>query len=199
MVYSIGALDDGPTASVTIGAGGVLYGVTRYGGGTYGGPGTIFSLAPPSSPEGSWAETVLSNLTTSDGSGDGSAPIAPAVVGHGGVLYGTASGGGNGSGEVYALTPPTSAGGTWTYTVLYLPPDLPPNHNSGPNQLTWGEGGVLYSTISLGGTSYQGAIFSLTPPSSPGGAWTETTLYNFPGDTGAYPNGGLLVGPGGAL
>ena len=31
---------------------------------------------------------------------------------------------------------------------------------------------------------HSGIVFSLTPPSAPGAAWTETVLYNFPGGTG---------------
>jgi hypothetical protein len=38
--------------------------------------------------------------------------------------------------------------------------------------------------------------FSLTPPSSPGGTWTETRLYNFP--RGALP-GPVIVGGGNLL
>jgi uncharacterized repeat protein (TIGR03803 family) len=197
MVYSIGALDDGPSAGVAIGSGGVLYGVTQYGGGPYGGPGTVFSLAPPSSAGGLWNQTILSNFVTSDGINDGSVPAVPVVVGPGGILYGTTSGGGMGSGEVYSLAPPSSPGDAWTYTVLYAPPSVP-GHNSAPNQLTLGKDGILYSTFSFGGASYSGEIFSLTPPTSPSGSWTETILYTFNG-TGYSPNGGLLIGPDGLL
>ena len=69
---------------------------------------------------------------------------------------------------------------------------------------------MLYGTTYLGGNSHMcfiatdehgcGTVFSLTPPASSGGAWTETMLHSFgDGRDGAYPNGGLVVGSGGVL
>jgi hypothetical protein len=47
------------------------------------------------------------------------------------------------------------------------------------------------------------ALFSLAPPASSGGAWTENTLYTFPGGTvGGYSSGvvsGVVIGEGGVL
>jgi hypothetical protein len=40
--------------------------------------------------------------------------------------------------------------------------------------------GVLYGTTWLDGSG-SGTVFQLTPPASPGGAWTETTPYSFTG------------------
>ena len=38
-------------------------------------------------------------------------------------------------------------------------------------------------------------MFSLTPPASPGGAWTETVLHGFAGGhDGSYPTG-IVIGP----
>jgi len=62
--------------------------------------------------------------------------------------------------------------------------------------------GVLYGTTVFGGTgaclsdATCGTVFSLTPPASPGGAWTETVLHNFNGDDGAYPYAGVVIGSG---
>lgn len=42
-------------------------------------------------------------------------------------------------------------------------------------------------------------MYSPTPPSSPGGEWTETTLYSFHGSDGSAPNGGVVIGPDGVL
>ncbi len=49
-----------------------------------------------------------------------------------------------------------------------------------------------------------GTVFSLTPPSSMGGPWTETVLHAFTGSfaggsDGSYPLGGLTVGKNGIL
>ncbi len=42
-----------------------------------------------------------------------------------------------------------------------------------------------------------GTVYELTPPAQPGGAWTETILYNFGGKShnndGELPNGGLVM------
>ena len=63
--------------------------------------------------------------------------------------------------------------------------------------------GNLYGA-SMGGGSLNcrlgcGVIWELTPPQSSEG-WTFATLYDFTGGSdGAYPNGGLLLGPSGDL
>jgi len=61
--------------------------------------------------------------------------------------------------------------------------------------------GVLYGTTYNGGASYSGTVFSLTPPASPGGSWTETVLHSFVGypSDGANPYGGLVLGSDGTL
>ena len=88
--YAAGSTDGGdPSAPVVIGAGGILYGTTTYGG-TYG-VGTIFSLTPPAAPGGSWSEDILHNF---GGPGDGTEPIAGLAIGSGSVLYGTTYSGG---------------------------------------------------------------------------------------------------------
>jgi hypothetical protein len=63
--------------------------------------------------------------------------------------------------------------------------------------LAIGSNGVLYGTANFGGAYGYGAVFSLTPPSSAGGVWTETLLWSFgsAGD-GQFPyGGGVLIGP----
>ena len=206
---------------VAIGSGGLLYGVTRQGGAL--GYGTIFSLTPATgapSSGGAWTETVLYNFT---GGSDGGTP-AGVVIGSGGVLYGTTSGGGietgvcyGGCGTVFALTPPTSVSGAWAESVLYSftggsdggVPMTGVAIGSGPGGLP-----VLYGTTAYGGTAPCssgsppgagcGVVFSLTPPkgalSGAGGAWTEAVLYNFtsPFNTSSSPTSlAIGSGPGG--
>jgi uncharacterized protein (TIGR03437 family) len=193
-----------PFAGVVIGSGGVLYGTT-----SSGGPdtcGTVFSLTPPTSPGGAWTYTVLYSFTggTSGGGSDGAGPWA-VVIGSGGVLYGTTAGGGTSNfGTVFSLTPPTSPGGSWTETVLHSFTDTPDGRepDAGP---VIGSGGVLYGTAEFGGTSSAciggcGMVFSLTPPTSPGGAWTYAVLYNFAGGSGgSNPWAAVVIGSGGVL
>jgi len=213
-LYSFTGQPDGanPSASVVIG-GGVLYGTTQYGGTgrcTYIslGCGTVFSLTPPTSPGGAWTESVLHDFKGKccQASEDGDNPVAPVVIGSGGVLYGTTQYGGTGScpafgpcGTAYSLTPPNSPGGTWAEAVYSFPGGGGGFPEAG---LVIGGRGVLYGTTSGGGTltSEYGTVFSLTPPASPGGPWTETTLWSFSGGSdGAVPEAGLVIGKDGIL
>jgi len=60
-------------------------------------------------------------------------------------------------------------------------------------------GGVLYGTTLNGGEWARGAVFSLTPPASQGGPWTENVLFSFTYRTGEYPNGGVAIDKSGNL
>jgi len=51
--------------------------------------------------------------------------------------------------------------------------------------------GNLYGTALIGGPGGYGTIFELSPPTTSGGAWTETTLHAFSG----APDGFSPVGP----
>ena len=200
-----GGSDGSSPTGVAVGPGGVLYGTS--GGGGTANNGTVFSLIPPAAglfgAAGAWTEKVLYNFT---GGSDGGSPSS-AVIGSGGVLYGTSAGGTANSGTVFSLTPPTSPSGVWTEALLYSFPAL--SANGGISALAIGSGGVLYGTTPYGGTASVplcqfppvgcGTVFSLTPPTSPGGAWTEATIYNFTGgNDGAFP-AGVVVGTGGVL
>ena len=75
-----------------------------------------------------------------------------------------------------------------------------PGDGAGPIAgLVIGGSGVLYGTTSNGGASNQGTVFSLKPPTSTGGSWTETVLHNFSGPDGALPGTTLAIGSGGVL
>ena len=147
----------------------------------------------------------LKTLYSFTGGSDGGDPRAGVVIGKGGVLYGTAETGGVGGGTVFQLTPPASPGGAWTETVLY---DFSPPGSDGGYPwatVTVGSGGVLYGTTFGGGTGPAcsggcGTVFSLTPPASPGGAWTETVLHSFTGGSdGERPTAGVVIGSGSVL
>ena len=183
-------LDGIDPLGVVIGSGGVLYGVTQSGGSTNNG--TVFSLTPPKSAGGSWTEAILYNFT---GGSDGGTPTDLAI-GSGGILCGTASGGSTGLGVVFSLTPGLSGPtGPWTEKVLYTFVGGS-GGTSNPANLSIGAGGVLYGT-SAGGTANSGAVFSLTPPTSPSGVWVEALLYSFP--AGGVGPSALAIGSGGVL
>jgi uncharacterized repeat protein (TIGR03803 family) len=113
-----------------------------------------------------------------------------------GVLYGTtADGGAYGWGTVYELVP----GQNPPVTVLY---SFNPIGKSGDgaspqaglilNSTT----GVLYGTTTYGGSSDDGTVFSLTPPTGSGQPWTEQVIHTFKGGTdGAQPEAGLVMTP----
>ncbi len=217
--FTSGADGSFPAAGLTLGKHGVLYGTTQFGGTTAtcagGDAGTIFQLTPPLSPGGQWAESVLYAFSSAAGSVPSDClaePTASVTIGPNGELYGTTLfGGPHGVGTIYELMPPTAPGGSWTMTTLYAfdsPTGDPQNPQGG---LVVGGGGVLYGTVQFAGTSAAcpffgltygcGAVYSLTPPASPGGGWTYQTLYTFQGGTadGAAPQTTLALGPNGVL
>jgi uncharacterized repeat protein (TIGR03803 family) len=150
---------------------------------------------------------------------DGIRPLGSLLSDPAGNLYGTTLGGGSssvctgGCGTVFELSP--NSDGTWAETTLYnfctdasngvcLDGALP---RAG---LTFDAKGNLYGTTSAGGTTCQigactGTVFEISPPSSPGAAWTETVLYSFCTNSikscpeGAEPVGGLAIDASGNL
>jgi hypothetical protein len=89
-----------PINSVVLGAGGVLYGTTQYGGaGGDATGGVVFALLPPSTEGGSWSEVILHAFSGPDGQNPG-----PLTKGNG-VLYGAAGGGALGGGTIYSVIP----------------------------------------------------------------------------------------------
>jgi uncharacterized repeat protein (TIGR03803 family) len=184
-----------PFSALIADASGTLYGTTPGGGTTP--AGTIYKVTPPTTTGGAWTETVLYSFTNGS---DGGQPDGALIADASGALYGTAPyGGASGNGVVFKLTPPTTAGGAWTETVLY-------SFNGGSDgtlptgSLIADAAGALYGTTTSGGTGSSGIVFKLTPPTTAGGAWTETILYTFTGSPdGANPFVGLIADASGAL
>jgi uncharacterized repeat protein (TIGR03803 family) len=109
-LHSFTSSPDGglPAGTLRLDAAGAIYGTT-YEGGTSGG-GTVFKLTPSGAGQTGWRESILHNFAGPDGAGPQGGVIADAS----GRLYGTASGGGNGYGVVFRLSPPTSRQTAWT-------------------------------------------------------------------------------------
>jgi len=214
VIYSFQAGTDGayPLAALVADANGHLYGTTQ-GGGTGackvapppGGCGTVFELAPPAAAGEAWVESVIYRFT---GGGDGANPWAGLIFDQSGNLYGTAEFGGQSeNGVVFELTPPPTTGGAWSETVLYAFKGH--RHGDGANPqagLVFDSHGNLFGTTYAGGIpcsdsapSGCGTIFELTPPTAPGGAWTEQLIYKFDPSFAGGPASVLVLDASGNL
>jgi uncharacterized repeat protein (TIGR03803 family) len=200
-IHVFSSAEDGnsPRAALVLAPAGTAYGDTLYGGSSNNG--TVYQLTPEPGTE-KWSESVIYDFA---GPPDGANPAGTLVLTAGGTIYGTTiAGGSTNAGTVFQLTPPGVPGGAWTETVLYSflgAPDGAAPHAG----LVLSVSGVLYGTTANGGdtsgicTSGCGTVFSLTPPVTPGGAWTETVLHVFEGSDGANPFASLVAGPGSRL
>ncbi len=166
----------GSWATLAVGWDGSLYGTTVYGGSgicSNGNPGcgTVYQLAPPTSPGGPWTETIIYNFGGVNGGYDGANPMAGVVIAQNGKLYGTTERGGipcediekypGGCGTVFELSPPEAPGSPWIETTLYRfhgPDGLAP---FGPVTLT--RTGALIGTTYSGGANKMGTIFNIQP------------------------------------
>jgi len=140
-----------------------------------------------------WAsahEKVLFNFDGADGTG----PSAGLIFDAAGNLYGTtSSGGANGTGTVFELSP--NAHGGRTGTVLYSFGFAPDGVNP-MSSLIFDGSGNLYGTTFNGGANY-GIVYELSPGN---GKWTETILYTFTGGSdGGAPLAGLVFDVAGNL
>jgi uncharacterized repeat protein (TIGR03803 family) len=182
-----------PGGGLAFDKGGALFGTTTFGSNA---GGTAFRLLPPAAGHNQWTETVLHNFTSGS---DGYNPYGGVTIDSKGNLYGTTSTGGgsngtnctgtSGCGIVFELSPPAVAGGEWTETILYV--FTGGDDGASPFAgVIFDRNGNLYGTAVNGGiaTCGCGAVFKLTPPSTQGGAWRETTLHTF---TGAGSDEGL--------
>ncbi len=189
VLYSFTGASDGgsPASGLLIDDNGALYGTTEASNGEL--AGVVFKLTPPSSQGGTWVFSALYNFT---GGADGGFPNSSLVFDAVGALYGTTTkGGAGGSGTVFKLAPPESAGLPWTQTVLY-------SFTGGMDgaipyaPVLFDQSGNLFGTTVRGGASQAGTIFELLAPASSGGAYTFESLYSFTnGADGSFPYAGL--------
>jgi hypothetical protein len=176
-IFGVGGPDAcQPLSAPVVGAGGVLYGVTSQGGVNPPSDfGALYAVQPPATPGGTWTEEVLYSFGTPGT--NISTPASNIAPGPAGSYYVLTTGGDTGPPVLAQLRPPASPGGAWTGAVLYSFPGGPGFVR--PNSLVAGPNGVLYGTNDFGGRSAPDAVFQLTPPAAPGGAWTETVIHSF--------------------
>jgi hypothetical protein len=169
------------------------------------GCGTVYELSPPATGN-TWTATAIYTF------GNGCNPAASLTIGQGGILYGTTITAGSGTacqygcGTIFQLTPPTTTGGAWTESTIYNFTGANGDGGWPAARLVLGKNGVLYGTNVIGGiinsscTQGCGTVFQLSPPTTPGGTWTETILHTFTGQTGDGSRPGpLTLVPNGAL
>jgi uncharacterized repeat protein (TIGR03803 family) len=180
-------------------AAGNFYGTTQIGG-AYGW-GTVFELSP--NQEGKWRFSLLYTFT---GAADGGNPLGSLVFDAAGNAYATASSGGaNGFGVVFELSPPPHAHGEpWSEKVLY-------SFQGGSDgaipfgNVVFDAAGNLYGTTSIGGHSHIGClagcgtIYELSPTGN--GSWNEKVLHRLIDafGQGAEPRAGLVMDAAGNL
>ena len=188
-----------PAVGLVMDAAGNFYGTTwnggqrNCGGGLYG-CGAVFKLAHKAS---GWILTPLYDFA---GGSDGSQPYSRVLFGLDGRLYGTTSGGQDGFGTVFNLTPlartPRTSLDPWVETVLHR------FSGGGDGSVPHGDpvfdaSGNLYGTTYEGGAYGQGAVYKLTRSH---GTWTQSVIYSFTGGTdGKWPLGGLIFDQSGNL
>jgi uncharacterized repeat protein (TIGR03803 family) len=201
--FTGGADGDSPAGALTVGPGHALYGVTSSGSGASQ-FGAVFRLTPPATSGSGWTETVLWGF--GGGAGQPSIPQGSLAI-YSDRIYGTTQFGGTGDvGTVFELAPPTVEGGTWTEATIY---SFTGRNGDGISPLAGvvaDANGVLYGTTEEGGIqpcghNGCGIVFSLTPPSVAGGAWTEAILHSFGAEEGdgSEPYAGVILGPNGVL
>jgi uncharacterized repeat protein (TIGR03803 family) len=156
--FTGGADGAAPNGGLIFDAAGNLYGTTLSGGSAskcYPGCGVVFKLSP--SRSGAWVEHVLYTFTNDD------QPYGGLVADSKGNLYGTTTFGSTLDqpfGSVFKLSP--SASGPWNLTVLHQFAGFPDGETPYAT-LFRDTAGNLYGTAYLGGTTFSGMVFEVTP------------------------------------
>lgn len=168
-IYSFSGPDgQNPDSGLVIGTDGNFYGTATRGG--INNDGTVFKITPAG------VFTKLHDFTGSDAN-----PRGGVVQGKNGKFYGTTCSG-SGPWTGYSIT----AGGVFKH----LTNSIPPCPFSG---LTLGADGSFYGTSQVGGITYQGTVFKMTP------AGGVKILYSFDYTHGAYVYSPVVQGNDGFL
>lgn len=157
-------------SSNPINVGGTLYGTGQTGAN---GDGAVYAITT------SGVESVIYSFK--GGSADGAEPFG-SLLDVGGTLYGTTfSGGTNGDGTVFSLTP------SGQEHVLHSFGAYGSGDGVRPLAGLINVGGTLYGTTALGGTAEDGTVFRITTSGS------EKVLHSFTTSDGGYPEANLTA------
>ena len=190
--FNLNGSDGASPEAVLLDASGNIYGTTNVGG-DYG-LGTIFEMTPNGS--GGWNEKKLHNFHYNGT--DGAYPDNMIFDAAGNLYATTTYGGTHGVGTMFQLA--SNGSGGWNEDVLY---NFNYNGTDGAYpyyaNLISDVAGNLYGTTDSGGAYSAGAVFELVPNGS--GGWTQKLLhsFDFDGNDGAYPYGGLVSDGAGNL
>lgn len=159
------------------------------------GYGEVDVLSPPASAGGTWQRSVVHAFGSSRN--DGKYPQTVMVPDGNGSLLGLTTGGGPyNAGTLFKLTPPTAAGGSWTYQTQYVFAGGASNPAQPRGPLVQTAPGVFYGASNLGGAGNVGTVFKLTHNSA---GWTSSVVHAFAGgiSDGAKSSGGVYLAPNG--
>jgi uncharacterized repeat protein (TIGR03803 family) len=196
-----------PTGPLLYTPDGMLYGVVSSNDSTL--SAQTFVLIPPAGPGGHWGEGSPFTFTPEMGN-----EVYGGLTPLGGVFYGAAfhsvPPANPSCSAVDEIVPPAGGVGSWTGSVIHAFAGAPSDGCGSWGTLAVGSDGSLYGTTMYGGSGICpngyagcGTVYQLTPPTSPGGPWTETILYNFGGVSagydGANPMAGVVIAQNGKL
>jgi uncharacterized repeat protein (TIGR03803 family) len=142
--------------------------------------GAVYEVNPV---QGGWGYQFIHRFTQP---GDGNFPAGAPIWDSAGNMYGATEGGdiaGNNGPVIWKLSPSSHG---WTETILYTWPLGTPG---GRGSLTMDPDGNFYGVQACYGDG-NGSVFKLT---NDNGVWVYSTLHQFSGLDGSYPNGSLVV------
>ena len=184
-----------PNGPMAMDSQGNLYGILA---------GGVFKLSPPSEAGGQWTEQVLIDSASEPGV---HVPERGLLFDAKGNLYGVSIQEGQVEGQyvsgfIAEVSPPSAPGGSWTSQIIYMFPDDPTETTIceyPQSYLTIDSQGNLYGTCTNVGATNLGGVYKLSPPSEPGGQWTQQLLHAFANDgvdgNGPAPMAGLIFAP----